>query len=69
MGFLAQELLEAQNAAGASDYAKLVLESNPEQLFATPGNLMPVVVKALQELASEHEALKADYEAYKAEHP
>jgi hypothetical protein len=69
MGFLAQDLLEAQEAAGAGDYAKLVLESNPDQLFATPGNLMPVVVKALQELAAENQSLRTEFEAYKASHP
>jgi hypothetical protein len=38
---------------------KLVYESNPEKLEASYGKLLPILVKAIQELAAEVEALKA----------
>ena len=48
-GFIAQELQAAQNQAGAQ-WMGLVLENNPDRLEATPGKLLPVVVRAIQEL-------------------
>jgi hypothetical protein len=56
-GFIAQELDEAQTNAGA-EWLNLVLKDNPEKWEATPGNLLPVIVKAIQELSSENELLK-----------
>jgi len=57
-GFIAQELDAAQGAAGAEEYLRLVLKANPEQLEAAPGKLIPVLVKAIQELKAEVDALK-----------
>jgi len=57
-GFIAQELDAAQGAADAEDYLRLVLKDNPEQLEAAPGKLIPVLVKAIQELKAEVDALK-----------
>lgn len=57
-GFIAQELLAAQEAAGA-DYLDLVYDENPEKLEATPGKLLPVLVKAIQELSAKNDALEA----------
>lgn len=51
-GFIAQELDEAQTTAGA-DWLNLVLKDNPEKWEATYGNLLPVVVKAIQDLKAE----------------
>lgn len=51
-GFIAQELDTAQIKANA-EWLNLVLKSNPERLEATPGNLLPVIVKAIQELKTE----------------
>ncbi len=48
-GFIAQELDEVQTKENA-DWLDLVLKNNPEKLEATPGNLLPVMVKAIQEL-------------------
>jgi hypothetical protein len=48
-GFIAQELDEAQTSADA-EWLNLVLKSNPERLEATPGNLLPIIVKAIQDL-------------------
>jgi hypothetical protein len=51
-GFIAQELNEAQTTENA-EWLNLVLKDNPEKWEATPGNLFPVVVKAIQELKQE----------------
>ncbi|CAG0943264.1 hypothetical protein BROC_02204 [Candidatus Brocadiaceae bacterium] len=51
-GFIAQELDDAQTTAGA-EWLNLVLKDNPEKWEATYGNLLPVMVKAIQELKSE----------------
>jgi hypothetical protein len=57
-GFIAQDFQAAQEAANA-DYLGLVLDDNPEKLEATPGKLIPVLVKAIQELSAEVQSLKA----------
>jgi hypothetical protein len=57
-GFIAQEVDEAATAAGA-DWMNLVYKSNPEKLEMTPGKLIPVLVKAIQELTARLEALEA----------
>ena len=56
-GFVAQELDEAQTKANA-EWLNLVLKSNPERLEATYGNLLPIVVKAIQDLKKENNELK-----------
>ena len=56
-GFIAQELDSAQRTAGA-EWLNLVLKDNPEKWEATYGNLLPVMVKAIQELKSENDLLK-----------
>lgn len=56
-GFIAQELEEVQSTENAG-WLKLVLKDNPEKLEATAGNLLPIVVKAIQELKEENEKLK-----------
>jgi hypothetical protein len=56
-GFIAQELDEVQTKEG-TEWLNLVLKSNPVRLEATPGNLLPIMVKAIQELKSETDALK-----------
>lgn len=60
-GFLAQQLLEAQQVANAK-IPGLVDETNPDKLEAGYGKLIPVLVRALQEL-------DAEFQAYKATHP
>jgi hypothetical protein len=57
VGFIAQELDEAQTSEN-SEWLKLVLKDNPEKWEATPGNLLPVIVKAVQELNTETEGIK-----------
>jgi hypothetical protein len=58
-GFIAQDLKAAQEDAEMADVLKLVYQSNPEKLEASYGKLLPILVKAIQELAAEVEALKA----------
>ena len=55
-GFIAQELQEAQSGA---EYLDLVMDENPEKLEAKQGKLIPVLVKAIQELSAKNDALEA----------
>ena len=57
-GFIAQELDEAQQDAGVEELMNLVLKTNPDKLEAAPSKLIPVLVKAIQELSAEVKALK-----------
>jgi hypothetical protein len=59
-GFIAQDLDEAQIDAGAEDYLSLVLKNNPEKLEASYGKLVPVLVKAVQDLSNEIAKLKKE---------
>lgn len=56
-GFIAQELDEVQTKENA-EWLNLVLKNNPDKLEATPGNLLPIIVKAIQELKTENDELK-----------
>ena len=51
-GFIAQEFDEVQNSEHA-EWLNLVLKDNPDKWEATYGNLLPVMVKAIQELKAE----------------
>ena len=57
VGFIAQELDEVQQSENA-EWLELVYKSNPEKLEATTGNLLPVMVNAIQELEKENNELK-----------
>jgi hypothetical protein len=50
-GFIAQELKELQEKYDMK-YLNLVYESNPEKLEVTAGNLLPVLIKGIQELST-----------------
>jgi hypothetical protein len=52
-GFIAQELLALQKQSIIGDNLDLVSENNPEKLEARYGNLLPVIVKAIQEESAE----------------
>ena len=60
-GFIAQQLLSAQEQTGLK-IPGLVDETNPDKLEAGYGKLIPVLVKALQQL-------DAEFQAYKLAHP
>lgn len=53
LGFIAQDLKEVDDT-----YLKLVYESNPDKLEASYGRLIPVLVKAIQDLSKELDELK-----------
>lgn len=57
-GFVAQEAKAALQSLGAS-WFPLVYETNPEKLEMSSGKLIPVLVKAIQELTARLEALEA----------
>jgi hypothetical protein len=56
VNFIAQELQQAQSEANA-DYLGLIINSNPERLEARPGKLLPILVKAVQELSEQNAML------------
>lgn len=58
-GFIAQNLKEVQEKYNLSDELKLVYDSNPDKLEASYGRLIPVLVKAIQEMSKEIEILKS----------
>jgi hypothetical protein len=57
-GFIAQDLQVAQETSGADDLG-LVYDANPDKLEASAGKLIPVLVKAIQELSAKVEELEA----------
>lgn len=52
-GFIAQDLKAAQEEVGLAETLRLVYEENPEKLEASYGKLIPILVKAIQELSTE----------------
>ena len=56
-GFIAQDFQQIQKDNDA-EYLKMVLENNPDRLEATPGKLLPILVRAVQELSAELNTLK-----------
>lgn len=64
-GFTAQNLKQVQDKYNLSDELKLVYESNPEKLEASYGRLIPVLVKAIQEMSTEIKSLKEEIETLK----
>jgi len=63
-GFIAQELLEAQTASGVH-VPQLVQTGNPEKFEICPNKLIPVLVKAIQELSAQNAQMAADIAALK----
>jgi hypothetical protein len=52
-GFIAQELLTLQKNSTIGDNLDLVSQDNPEKLEARYNNLLPVIVKAIQDVSNE----------------
>jgi len=59
-GFIAQDLLALQNKYDTEAYLKLVEQDNPERLEASAGKLLPILVKAIQDLSAKVAALEAN---------
>jgi hypothetical protein len=57
-GFIAQDLKQSQEDIELADTLKLVYEENPEKLEASYGKLIPILVKAIQELTAKVEQLE-----------
>jgi hypothetical protein len=57
-GFIAQEFDELQTSEN-TEWLNLVLKSNPDKFEATSGNLLPIMVKAIQDLKKENDELKS----------
>lgn len=51
LGFIAQDLMAVEDECGDADVLQLSLRDNPDKLEASPSRLIPVLVKAVQELA------------------
>jgi hypothetical protein len=63
LGFLAQEIIAAEKAAGTQDGKFLIADDEmANNLKITETKIIPALVKAIQEL-------KAEFDAYKASHP
>jgi hypothetical protein len=58
-GFIAQELAETANKYQASDWLKVATGEGTDQMFADPGRLLPVTIRAVQELADQVDTLRA----------
>lgn len=61
-GFIAQEL---QQAMAGKDYLDGVVQSGPEYLNVAYQNLIPILTKAIQELKTELDSVKAELAALK----
>jgi len=57
-GFIAQDLKQAQDDFGITEFMSLVYDENPDKLEASPSKLIPVLVKAIQELSTENREIK-----------
>ena len=62
VGFIAQELQEAM-PNNQNDILDLVFQADPDRLEAKYGNLLPIMVKAIQELSAEVTSLRAQLSA------
>jgi hypothetical protein len=59
-GFLAQEVQDVQTLHDAEEYLGLIYDENPEKLELSPGKLIPVLVKAIQELTARVKSLESN---------
>jgi hypothetical protein len=59
-GFIAQDLLELQDESLIGENLDLVSENDPERLEARYANLLPVMIKAIQELTARINVLEGN---------
>lgn len=57
-GFIAQEVDAVQGKYGVAEFMHLIYKSNPDKLEMTKENLLPVMVRAIQELSAKVEELE-----------
>jgi hypothetical protein len=65
IGFIAQELLQAQELSGIT-VPNLVYQENPDRLEAGPGTLLPILLQAIKELKATVESQAARIAALEA---
>lgn len=58
IGFIAQEVDELQKKYNVEDLLKMVLKTNPDRLEVSPGKLIPVLVKSIQDLINKIKKLE-----------
>jgi hypothetical protein len=63
-GFIAQEMMAVEDANDA-EWVSSVLRTNPERLEVATAQLLPIAVKAIQELSAQIDELKAEVAALK----
>jgi hypothetical protein len=56
-GFIAQDLMALEDNIDAHEWLKLTYRENPEKLEATYGRLIPIAIKAIQELSQQNAEL------------
>jgi hypothetical protein len=59
IGFIAQDIVALEDSMAAADSLQLSFRDNPEKLEVTQGRLIPILVKAIQDLTAKVEALEA----------
>lgn len=57
-GFIAQELMAVEDEYDANEWLHLTSRNNPDRYEAAPARLIPILVKAIQDLSAEIETLK-----------
>ena len=57
-GFIAQEVMEAEDSIDAHEWLALTLRDNEEKYELAPAKLVPILVKAIQDLSEEIKSLK-----------
>jgi hypothetical protein len=55
--------MAAEDALDMADQLQLTYRDNPDQLEATQGRLIPILVKAIQDLAAQVDELKEQINA------
>jgi hypothetical protein len=58
IGFIAQDIVALEDSVGAADLLQLSYRDNLEKLEVTQGRLIPILVKAIQDLTAKVEALE-----------
>ena len=59
IGFIAQDIVALEDSLDAADSLQLSFRDNPDKLEVTQGRLIPILVKAIQDLTAKVEALEA----------
>lgn len=66
-GFIAQDLLATEEKFNTREFSNIVFDDNPDRLEAAQARLIPILVKAVQELSAQLTSAKADIEILKGQ--